>query len=176
MGTRNRLRKQAIIDGYARSIHQEKKDVMVEVIKLASRQLFFEQRFDLLKTTQTYEVVACLVVDHLPAALAVTRARYFNLEDITKDDDWREMATRLLQGILARGTDKFRKFDSKGQVFGLRKSKSGRKMNGEWRLCHYCGAPFYVSLSKMRQLFHTRNCYWEDYRARKLHQGDYRSL
>lgn len=175
MGRRNRLNKQAIIEGQARSIVQAKKDLMFEVVKRVTQNLFFDPAWSELRFGDGDEAMADLMMEVLPDALLAIGETRFHMKDLTKEKDWLEMGCRMIKGICARHTDQFIKKDSKGELWHIRKSKSGRKATGEWRLCVRCSSPFYVTRSRWRQVHHDRDCYWTAYRegtvVRHAHHG-----
>ena len=157
MGRQDRLRREAIIAGQQSSIRQVHEELAFHAVRLATRELFTNPKYGERIFGSMQEDIAEALVTVLPQACALVGRNTFATRDITRRKDWREMAERMLKGILAHWTDKFRKMDAKGDIWYLRKKKRAQK--GYWRLCFWCGAPFYTSPSRARALYDSRSCF-----------------
>ena len=142
MGRRDRERKQAIVEGRARSIAQGKRDLMVEVVRRASRILFETADPHALVETMQDEIVKA-VTEVLVDSLEATHTRTFTVSQLTEDKAFHEMASRSVFGVLVKCQDRFRHV-GKG-YFGKRKRRGNLK--GRWKYCAWCGEPFYTPVS-----------------------------
>jgi hypothetical protein len=157
MGRRDRLRREAIIGHQQPSIRQMGDELAFHAVRLATRELFTNPKYGS-GTFQTWsEDIAEALVAVLPQACTVVGRNTFAVRDITRRKDWLEMTQRMLLGVLAHYTDKFRKMDTKGDIWYIRKRK--RVQKGYWRLCFWCGQPFYTSPSRVRALYDSRSCF-----------------
>lgn len=156
MGRRNRLRQQAVASGVLPSAREQKTRLMHEVVRLASRQLFFDAAIDDMTVERVRDYIAKAMFAVLPEAIRNTNSRYFTIDELSKPGDWQTMGERIIQGIGSRG-ERFRKHDRNGEWWKLRKGKSGRKPTGWWVLCAGCGVPRWATPSRPTKM--CRDCW-----------------
>ena len=160
MGRRDRERKQAIVEGRARSITQGKRDLMAEVVRRASRILFETADPNALVDTMQDEIINA-VIAVLPDSLDATHTRTFTVSQISADKAFHEMASRVVAGVLVKCQGKFRRVSNGAWTTRKRRGKP----KGRWKYCAWCGEPFYTPRSKCHQRYSSTACYWKAYRA-----------
>ncbi len=166
MGRRDRERKRAIIAGQATSIAQSRRNLMLEVVRRATKILFENADPHALMETMNDDITA-VVIDVLPASLEAVGTRRFHLRDITKDKDWMKLVGVIITQVLAEGSGTSGKFRRvKKDLWALRKRPGTSK--GRWKYCCWCGGPFYTPRSKCRQKFDSPTCYWAAYRTKSI--------
>lgn len=167
MGRKRRERIQRIREGKELSIRQQRDMLMHEIVKRASEDLVFNPEWSHRKIESTVDDIYKVVVDVLPESLNTVNRHRFSIADLTRKKDMATLYGRVIRGVLLGNSDKFVKKDNKAEYWGSRKRKATRPMTGEWKLCDWCGSPFYAPPSRRSQRYHSRDCYWTAYRARK---------
>lgn len=140
MGRRDRERRERIYLGQEISIRTRRDILIKEVIRLATKDLFFDRSWD--DSLDVNKQIADTITKALAEALTNVGWHTFSIADLTRREDWLEMYTRILHGVLAHA-ESFRllKNDAQGGVWRLRKSRATRRSTRTWTLCADCGKP-----------------------------------